>query len=76
MKRMFVFRPEDFMMIKKAALSFAGLSLVFYPALFSSDSQRGRPPATDVYKAGPIRLLPDPAFGKATDWNDLKSTLK
>ncbi len=71
MKRMFVFRTKDLMMIKKAALSFAGLCLASYPALFSSGFPTSRAPVTDVYKAGPIRLLPDPAFGKATDWNIL-----
>ena len=56
-------------MIKKAALSIVLLCLVLFPRVFSLDSPGGQSRATEVYKAGPIRLTPDPAFGKTTDWN-------
>ena len=55
-------------MTKRRALSVAGVCLALIPALFSSAPPSGQSPA-DVYKAGSIRLVPDPAFGKATDWN-------
>jgi len=57
------------MVIKKTALSAVCLFLAAATALISSASPSGQSPLTDVYKAGPIRLDPDPAFGQATDWN-------
>lgn len=43
--------------------------IVSWPALSSAGPAAGQSPLTDVYKAGPIRLDPDPAFGRSTEWN-------
>ncbi|MDH4270510.1 MAG: 6-bladed beta-propeller [Candidatus Aminicenantes bacterium] len=56
-------------MIKKAVLPIVVLCLVSFPPAFSLDSPSGQSPAAEVYKTGPVRLLPDPSFGKTTDWN-------
>jgi hypothetical protein len=57
------------MIIRNAALFFAGPVLVLSTLFPSSVPPSGQSRLLDVYKAGPIRLDPDPAFGKNTEWN-------
>jgi hypothetical protein len=57
------------MMTKRTTLSVAGFCLALVPGLLSSRPSAGQTLAADVYQAGPIRLAPDPSFGKETDWN-------
>lgn len=57
------------MITVRTALSVLGLSLASSLLLLASGPPAGQTPAADLYKAGPIRLDPDPAFGKDTDWN-------
>lgn len=59
------------MITVRTALSVLGLSLASSLLLLASGPPAGQSPAADVYKAGPIRLDPDPAFGKNTNWNSL-----
>jgi hypothetical protein len=57
------------MIIRNAALFVVGLVLVLSTVFPSSVPPSGQSRLLDVYKAGPIRLDPDPAFGKSTEWN-------
>jgi len=54
---------------RNKALVSAFLFIVSWPALLSAGPAAEQSPLTDVYKAGPIRLDPDPAFGKSTKWS-------
>jgi 6-bladed beta-propeller len=57
------------MSVRKAVLFVVGLVLTLTPAVSSSDPPSGQSSLTDLYKTGPIRLEPDPEFGKDTKWN-------
>ncbi len=57
------------MTINKTPWSVLGWCLVLCASLLSSGPPSGQSPLTDVYKAGPIRLDPDPEFGKDTKWD-------
>jgi hypothetical protein len=63
------FSKRCFMSVRKAALFVVVLVLTLTPVVPSSNPPSGQSPLLDVYKAGPIRLEPDPAFGKNTKWN-------
>jgi hypothetical protein len=54
---------------KGAAWLVVGLLVVPIQGLLSSGPPSAQSPLTDFYKAGPIRLDPDPDFGKGTEWN-------
>jgi hypothetical protein len=57
------------MIVKITAMFVVGLVVVLSPAFPSSGPPSGQSRLLDIYKAGPIRLDPDPAFGKSTEWN-------
>jgi len=57
------------MIVRKAPLLVVGLVLTLSPAFPSSGPPSGQSSLADIYKSGPIRLDPDPAFGKSTEWN-------
>jgi len=57
------------MIEKKAAWLILGLVVVLSPGFPAAGPASGQSPLLDVYKAGPIRLEPDPEFGKDTKWN-------
>lgn len=44
------------------------LFVLLWPALVSAGPAAGQSSLTAVYQAGPIRLDPDPAYGKSTEW--------
>jgi hypothetical protein len=46
-----------------------GLLTIVFQAVRAAGPLSGQATLADVYKAGPIRLDPDPAFGQGTEWN-------